>query len=361
MKGKIILTEKTMGEIYLEPEEKIIKNAKDIADASKSAEKYIFRIIYEADEKSVILSEIKRLECEILGHSDTKSCVTIRASMEQLAAIKSLDCGIKVETEDAFVAETAETPAEDLGNNIAEMTAFTEHVSLASMEEKTISTMCYDDGSGSDCDNSNTMQTAYYLPLSSWKNGCICCPGTEIWYRFVASASNAAEYTIYTSGSLDTMGYLYSSNGTLITSNDDGGGNLNFSITEQLTYGATYYVKVRTYGSNTGSYDIRVGYTTKSSSGGENDSDCSNDQATDVQLTLNSWQGGEICRPGSGMWCKFTPSSTAYYTVYTVGSLDTDDHIYDANCNQLDSDDDDGTGMSFRMVARLTAGQTHTV
>ena len=84
------MTEKIMGEIYLEREEEIIKNAKDIAEASKGAEKYIFRILYETDEKSVILSEVKRLECEILEHSDAKSCVIIRASMEQLAAIKEI-------------------------------------------------------------------------------------------------------------------------------------------------------------------------------------------------------------------------------------------------------------------------------
>lgn len=47
-----------MGEIYLEPEEETIKNVKDIAEASKCAEKYIFRILYETDEKSVILSEV---------------------------------------------------------------------------------------------------------------------------------------------------------------------------------------------------------------------------------------------------------------------------------------------------------------
>lgn len=61
------------------------------------------------------------------------------------------------------------------------------------------------------------------------------------------------------------------------------------------------------------------------------------------------------------MWYKFTPSTTAYYTVYTVGSLDTVGRIYDANFNQLDGDDDDGTGLNFRMVVRLTAGQTYYV
>ena len=357
----IILTEKTMGEIYLESEEEIIKNAKEIAVESQTAEKYIFCISYEATEKSFVLSEIKRLECEILEQSDTKTCVTVKASMAQLAAIKSLNCIEKVEMADDYSATTTENVSEIMTANELETTEFTEHVSLAAMEEETISTMCYGGDSGSDCDNSNTMQTAYYLPISSWVNGCICCPGTEIWYRFTASASNAAEYTIYTSGSLDTMGYLYSSNGTLITSNDDGGGSLNFSITEELTYGATYYVKVKAYGSNTGNYDIRVGYTTQSSSGGQDDSDCSNDQASAIQLTINSWRSDEICCPGAEMWYKFTSSTTAYYTVYTVGSLDTVGRIYDANFNQLDGDDDDGTGLNFRMVVRLTAGQTYYV
>lgn len=360
-KEMIILTEKIMGEIYLEPEEEIIKNAKDIAEASKCAEKYIFRILYEADEKSLILSEVKRLDCEILEHSDAKSFVTIRASMEQLAAIKSLNCVIRVETEDAFIAETAEIPTENSDSNITESTVFTEQISLSAMEDESVSAMCYGGDSGSDCDNSNTMQSAYYLPLSSWVNGCICCPGTEIWYRFTAGASNAAEYTIYTSGSLDTMGYLYNSNGALIASNDDGGGNLNFSITEQLTYGATYYVKVKAYGSNTGEYNVRVNYTTQSSSGGSSNSDCSNDQASAIQLTLNSWRSDEICCPGAEMWYKFTPSTTAYYTVYTAGSLDTVGRIYDANSNQIGNDDDTGTGLNFRMVVHLTAGQTYYV
>lgn len=348
-------------EIYLEPEEEIIKNAKEIAEESQTAEKYIFYISYEATEKSVVLSEIKRLECEILEQSDTKTYVTVKASMAQLAAIKSLNCIEKVEMADEYSSAPTENVTETMTANELEATTFTEHVSLAATEEEAISTMCYDGDTDSDCNNSNTMQTAYYLPLSSWVNGCICCPGTEIWYRFTASVSNAAEYTIYTSGSLDTMGYLYSSNGTLIASNDDGGGNLNFSITEQLTYGATYYVKVKAYGSNTGEYDVRVNYTIQSSSGDGGDSDCSNDQASAIQLSLNGWQSGEICCPGAEMWYKFTPSSTAYYTVYTVGSLDTVGHIYDAACNQIDNDDDAGTGLNFRMVARLIAGQTYYV
>ena len=214
-------------------------------------------------------------------------------------------------------------------------------------------------GNDNSDDCSNDMSTAITLPLSTYVSGSIDCPCAEKWYRFTASNSNASQYTIYTSGSLDTVGYLYNSNGTLITSNDDSGANMNFSITRSLTYGATYYLKVKAYGSNTGSYNVRVDYQTSSAE--PDDNDCSNEMSSAINLGLNSWQGGEICCPGAEIWYKFTPSTTAYYTVYTVGSLDTVGHIYDADCNQIVSDDDAGSGLNFKMVARLTANQTYYI
>ena len=116
-----------------------------------------------------------------------------------------------------------------------------------------------------DCNTStsNSMKTAISIALNSWKNGTIGCSGDEVWYKFVAnsttahSGGGAGQYTIYTQGSLDTMGYLYDSNGNLVASNDDCNG-LNFSITATLTYGATYYLKVKAWSSNTGTYNVIV-------------------------------------------------------------------------------------------------------
>ena len=116
-----------------------------------------------------------------------------------------------------------------------------------------------------DCNTntSNSMRTAISIALNSWKNGTIGCSGDEVWYKFVAnsatahSGGGAGQYTIYTQGSLDTMGYLYDSNGNLVASNDDCNG-LNFSITATLNYGATYYLKVKAWSSNTGSYSVII-------------------------------------------------------------------------------------------------------
>lgn len=364
------MTEIITGEIYLEPEEEVIKNAKEIVEKSKNAEKYVCCILYEAAEKSAVLSEIKKLECTILEQSDAKSCVTVRVSKAQLAAIKSLNCIEKVEMADENIGLTtmgkpvlrkAENDGKINTGAVAEQAIASVQTIEAVSTDNGILTMCYGGGSGSDCNHSNTMQTARYLSLATWAYGCICCPGTEIWYRFTANVSNAADYTIYTSGSLDTVGYLYNSSGTLIASNDDGGDDLNFSITKPLTYGATYYVKVRAYGSDMGEYGVRVGYTTQSQSGGGGESNGSNGQNTAIQLGLNSLRGGDFCCPGAEIWYKFIPSETAYYTIYAGGSLDTVGYLYDSNNHLINSDDDEGSGLNFKMVHRLTANQTYYI
>ena len=125
------------------------------------------------------------------------------------------------------------------------------------------------------CDGSdfNTMDSAIVLPFNEWIGGDIVCPDEEVWYSFVANAPDAHSnggagcYTVCTQGDLDTMGYLYDANGSLIANNDDSC-DLNFSITEDLTYGETYYLRVRAYSSNTGSYSIALTYTEVSSGGG---------------------------------------------------------------------------------------------
>ena len=68
-----------------------------------------------------------------------------------------------------FIA-TSDNVSETIAANELETSAFKENVSLAAIEEEAISAMYHDGGADSSRDNSNTMQTAYYLPLSSWVN-----------------------------------------------------------------------------------------------------------------------------------------------------------------------------------------------
>ena len=108
------------------------------------------------------------------------------------------------------------------------------------------------------------IESAISLTLNTWEKGCICCPEGEVWYKFVAydnvshKTSDIVKHTITTTGSLNTRGTLYDSNGNFIVLDDSDGGGNNFKIYEKLTIGETYYVKVEASGEDVGEYCICV-------------------------------------------------------------------------------------------------------
>ncbi|MGN0771520.1 MAG: InlB B-repeat-containing protein [Christensenellales bacterium] len=73
--------------------------------------------------------------------------------------------------------------------------------------------------------------------------------------------------TIYSSGSWDTYGYLYSSNMSLLSYNDDGGINNNFSITYSVKAGQLYYIKACGY-SSSGTMGLTITGTATPADGG---------------------------------------------------------------------------------------------
>ena len=79
--------------------------------------------------------------------------------------------------------------------------------------------------------------------------------GASAWYKF--TPSKTGRYTLTSTGSADTKCYLYSSSGSQLAYNDDGGENTNFLISYSLTAGYTYYYQVRFYSSTaTGSISL---------------------------------------------------------------------------------------------------------
>ncbi len=235
-------TTNSQQEISLDPTGRLVENAEEIAEASKTAEKHIFCVTYEAVEKAALLSEMEALGVEILSQSDLDSTVIVRICMAQLAAIKSLNCIEKVETvaEDEAVSSVETYMLQSTDNDGMMSTQ-----ALASEPMATYSSCC-----------PNTIGTAVTLPLEIWRTGCICCPCAETWYRFTPSVTGY--HTIHTEGILDTMGSLYDANGCQLSSNDDGGADLNFKIVYYLTANRTYYVRVKAYSNNTGTFRIAV-------------------------------------------------------------------------------------------------------
>ena len=82
-----------------------------------------------------------------------------------------------------------------------------------------------------------------------------------LWYRYEVPRDNT-NLTFYTWGDLDTMLYLYDSQGHLIFEDDDSGEDLNAYISSDLNRGS-YFIEIRTFSGVTGrttfqieSYDI---------------------------------------------------------------------------------------------------------
>jgi len=85
----------------------------------------------------------------------------------------------------------------------------------------------------------------------------------EDWFRFCIDSSYTVTIETYYAGgsSVDTVLYLYSSGGSQIAYDDDGGSGLYSRIQRTLSSGC-YYIKVRSYGSQTGDYGLRVSLST---------------------------------------------------------------------------------------------------
>ena len=80
-------------------------------------------------------------------------------------------------------------------------------------------------------------------------------PGDDAdWFRFEVAASG--EVIAETTGGLDTVGTLYDADGNELAANDDSE-TRNFQIEHTLDAG-TYYVRVTSYGSGTGSYILHL-------------------------------------------------------------------------------------------------------
>jgi len=96
-----------------------------------------------------------------------------------------------------------------------------------------------------------------YLALNQSKSVTISTAGGQREYAFIPDVSG--KYNFSSSGSFDTYGYLLDSSKTQLTSNDDGGSGLNFSITYDLIAGRTYYLRTKFYSnSTTGTFTVKV-------------------------------------------------------------------------------------------------------
>ena len=278
----------TEEEIVLDPPTELFKEANTIAQNNENDEKFEFILKYDVNQKDFLLSLLEALginPSEI--HENEDMTISINLNMSQLAFIKKMDFieeihstiisnpYIFLEAEAASASDSTTVEIDHINEetlipspiSTENPTIEAEHlltpitdITLAEDEAANtdVATMSANNSRCSSCISNSTMETAKQIITESLIIGCICCPETEEWFKFTAPQTK--KYTIYTTGTLDTIGTIYNSSGTTIASNDDyfDNGNLNFRIICDLTAGKTYYIKVRLNKKATGKYTIRV-------------------------------------------------------------------------------------------------------
>lgn len=282
--------------IVLAPPVELFDEAKEIAQNTHSDEKFPFALQYDSNHKEFLLSMLEAVGAIVENDDDDGHVLATMMNMTQFAFIKRLDCVERVKTDEGinpFLAEeavkltpiqqeqqedevlddeakvavtdidpeTLEVQTEITFNSttdveleavaIAETEQTDSDIAIASVTATARSSCCT-------CPTNISMGAAATISDESYTSGCICCPGAEQWFKFVATRTG--QYTICTTGNLDTVGTLYDCCGNQIIRVDDYApcGKINFRIICNLTEGNTYYVKVGVFGDDTGSYTLRV-------------------------------------------------------------------------------------------------------
>lgn len=119
------------------------------------------------------------------------------------------------------------------------------------------------DGDGGDTNNNNLLSVADRNSAEEINIAtCICVDisASTPFKLFKFTTSTQDIYSIYTLGNFDTVGYLYDSNGNLITIVDEyePGSNPNFHIIRTLAAESTYYIKVYSRSNQSGNYILKI-------------------------------------------------------------------------------------------------------
>ena len=117
------------------------------------------------------------------------------------------------------------------------------------------------DNSGNDTnDHGNTIATATPVTSGTAVTGKINPDTDEDYFSIIVSGAGTLRAS--TTGSTDTIGHLYDSDGTQLATDDNTGTDGNFDFSHSITAAGTYYVRVTSEGSGTGIYILTVTFVT---------------------------------------------------------------------------------------------------
>jgi len=221
----------------------------------------------------------------------------------------------------------------------------------------TLTATCVSAGGGGgqtppSADAGSTCASARQINYNSRTFATLGSVGDNDYYRFSFTGGTLRAHT---SGAIDTYGYLYNSSCRLLEENDDGGLETNFSISRSLPQG-DYYLRVRAFDREvTGSYTLYLGGGAQVYAEG-NGAAQGNSCLYALPLTLGRGSAQRIDYPGENDYFRIQVPRAGRLTVYTTGAIDTYGHLLGPQCLEIAYDDDEGSGVNFRISRQVNPG-----
>ena len=199
-------------------------------------------------------------------------------------------------------------------------------------------------------DHGNTQATATRVISGMQVAGDIKTGDDQDWFSI--QATGAGTIRAVTTGTTNTMGAIYNNSGAVLAANDDGGEDMNFELSVQVTSAGTYYVRVTSAGMGTGMYSLTATFIPD---------DHGNNRARATRITSGMEIAGNIETGDDQDWFSIVVTAGVRLRAVTTGMTNTIGTIYNNSEAVLATNDDDGEGMNFNVSARITSTGTYYV
>ena len=198
----------------------------------------------------------------------------------------------------------------------------------------------------------STRDTAILIDPTSQTDAAIDPSGDLDYYQF--TLVDTSEVTITTLGNLDTICKLESSEEILQTNDDDGTGR-NCLIQTNLEYG-TYWISVKGYAQNAGSYTLKLTSTSD---------DISNYEDMPYSLDRDTTLNTKLGYPADVDYFVFDAEGSGTLRIFSTGVIDTIGCIQPPMTDQRKEtwrcDDDSGEGRNFLHHIEVTTAGSYLV
>jgi len=217
-----------------------LENKKISYDCSTCTEDGTFAYVYPDEPYNLYLCG-SFWSAEVTG-TDSRAGTFIH-ELSHFVVVSGTDDYVYGQDDAKKLAKTSPDKAIDNADNYEFFAEDTPHISMESGESSNTNNPFEDDEQNSNSSISDSISKAGETNL------------------YELTPSKDVEYTIYTTGNLDTYGILYNSQGNLLKQNDDmSSSNYNFGFSYKFSANRTYYLEVGAYKTDVGNYVLHQDY-----------------------------------------------------------------------------------------------------